>query len=309
MRRIFISGLVNVETTLKVDGFPIDYQPVRYPFYDINSTVAGVGYNISKALSFLGNGVRFASLIGKDAAGALVLNALNADGIAREGVLVHGEHTAQSVILYGPDGKRAIFTDLKDIQESTYPLDTALQTLKTCDLAALCNINFSRALLQPTRDMGIPIATDVHAIRDLDDVYNRDFLAAANILFCSHENLHIPPAEWARASMARFGNEVIVIGMGEQGALLCVRDDGFVGRLPALHTREIVSTIGAGDALFSAFVHTYARTRNPYESLQRAIVFASWKIGTAGAAQGFLNAPAWDALYRTHQTALTFQAP
>jgi ribokinase len=83
--------------------------------------------------------------------------------------------------------------------------------------------------------------------------------------------------------------EVLVIGMGSQGALLAVRRDGFVGRFPAVSTRPVVNTIGAGDALFSSFVHYYIKTHDAYGALRRALVFASHKIGTAGAAQGLLT--------------------
>jgi len=72
MARILVSSLINLETTLRVDGFPIEYMPVRYPFYRVNSSVAGVGFNVARALTGLGNGVRFLSLIGRDPAGSLV---------------------------------------------------------------------------------------------------------------------------------------------------------------------------------------------------------------------------------------------
>lgn len=47
---ILISGLVNVETSVKVRRFPIDYYPIDYPFFGVESHVAGVAYNIAKAL-------------------------------------------------------------------------------------------------------------------------------------------------------------------------------------------------------------------------------------------------------------------
>jgi len=49
MSTIFISGLINIETTVQVEGFPIEYSPVRYPFFGVRSTVSGVGYNVAKA--------------------------------------------------------------------------------------------------------------------------------------------------------------------------------------------------------------------------------------------------------------------
>jgi sugar/nucleoside kinase (ribokinase family) len=298
MTRILVAGLINVETTLKIDQFPIDYNPVRYPFFGINSTVSGVGYNIAKALTVLGDDIDFLSLIGQDAAGRLVCSALEQDRIDGAGVLAQMDHTAQSVILYDPQGKRAINTDLKDIQEQNYPVERFEQSLSGTTLAVLCNINFTRPMLAKAKSAGVPIATDVHAIADIDDDYNRDYMAQATVLFQSHEHLPCSPEDWARRLWARYGTPVAVIGLGSDGALLAVKDDNLIERIPAVYTRPVVNTIGAGDALFSAFVHSYAQTGDPYSSIKKAVVFASYKIGVAGAADGFLDAARLDALVR-----------
>jgi ribokinase len=108
----------------------------------------------------------------------------------------------------------------------------------------------------------------------------------------SDERLPCSPEEWARQIQGRYHAAIVVIGLGAEGALLVVRGDSFVGRIPAAHTRPIVNSIGAGDALFSAFVHGYLLTRDPYLALRRALVFASYKIGEKGGAAGFLDAPA-----------------
>jgi len=57
MPAITIAGLINIETTVTVTEFPIAYTPVQYPFFGVKTTVAGVGYNISKALLSLGHTV------------------------------------------------------------------------------------------------------------------------------------------------------------------------------------------------------------------------------------------------------------
>jgi acarbose 7IV-phosphotransferase len=290
MSRILVSGLINIETTLRVEGFPIAYNPVNYPFFGVNSRVSGVGFNLARALTVLGDEVAFLSLIGADPAGQLVQSALAADGIPAQGVLAGLPATAQSVILYDPQGRRQIYTDLKDIQERTYPMPAFDQAAQGCDWLALCNINFSRPLLERARQAGKPIATDVHTISDLDDPYNRDFMAAASVLFMSDEHLPLPPEDWARCVLDRFGAGIVVIGLGAQGALLAVRADHAIERFPAVATRPVISTIGAGDALFSAFLHCYAAGEDPYASLRKAMVFASYKIGVASAADGFLDA-------------------
>jgi ribokinase len=287
---MLVSGLINIETTLQIPGFPLDYFPVTYPFFGISSSVSGVGYNLAKALTRLGNRVHFLSLIGQDIAAQQVRTKLIEENIPGEYVLAGPEQTAQSVILYEPGGRRQIHTDLKNIQEFTYPLDLFDQALADVDICALCNINFSRPLLQRARQAGKQVATDVHTISDLDDEYNRDFMAAANILFQSDEKLPLAPEEWVRQIWNRYATEIVVVGLGGNGALLGLRETHSLERIPAVQIRPIVNTIGAGDALFSSFIHCYNRGDSPYVALRKAVVFAGYKIGVASAADGFLDA-------------------
>jgi len=297
MAKILISGLINIETTLRVESFPIPYTPVRYPFFGVNSSVSGVGYNIARALSRLGDDVRLLSLIGRDPIASLVREALERDGLSGKNVLDLVDQTAQSVILYDGEGRRHINVDLKNVQETAYPQARFSQAAQGCDLLVLSNINFSRPFLEQARRTGRRVATDVHAISDLNDPYNTDFMRAAQVLFMSHEWLPVPPEEWARRVLDRYGPEVLVIGMGKEGALLAVRKDNTIERLPAARTRPVVNTIGAGDALFSAFLHGYVKTGDPYVSLRKALVFASYKIGAVSAADGFLDEPRLEQLF------------
>ncbi len=294
MGRFFVAGLVNVETTIAIEGFPLAYFPVCYPFHGLHTAVSGVGWNVAKALTTLENRVVFASLIGDDLNGRLAREALAEAGIPGEMVLSSLAATAQSAILYDPEGRRQIHVDLKDLQSQAYPVEVAEQALLGCDLAVICNINFARPLLSVARGAGVPIATDVHALSDLDDDYNRDFIQAGTILFLSDDSLPDTPEAAAKALLGSTEAAIVVIGLGVKGALLAVRADGFIGRYPAVHTRQVVNTIGAGDALFSAFLDRYLRLGDPYAALEAALVFASYKIGEKGAAEGFLTSDALD---------------
>ncbi|HEY9121518.1 MAG TPA: carbohydrate kinase family protein [Brevefilum sp.] len=289
MARFFVAGLINIETTLAIDNFPLEYSPDNYPFFGVQSTVSGVGLNIAKALTTLGNQVDLASLIGRDENGWLARKTLTEVGINDDLVLSNLSETAQSVILYEIEGRRQIHTDLKDIQQQAYPIQQAQKAIEACDLAVICNINFARPLLAVARHAGKPIATDVHALVSLDHDYNQDYMRAADILFMSDEKLPEPVEEVARKILDRFRTKILVIGMGRKGALLAVREDGFIGRFEAVKTRKVVNSIGAGDALFSSFLDRYLRSGDPYTAMKIAMVFASYKIGEKGAAQGFLT--------------------
>jgi len=133
------------------------------------------------------------------------------------------------------------------------------------------------------------IATDVHAVSALDSTYDRDFMAAADILFMSDEQLPCPPDEWLDQIMATYKARIVVIGMGSKGALVADRDADIIKHFPAVSTRPVINTIGAGDALFASFMHAYMKSHNVHESLKRAMIFASYKIGTNGSAAGFLS--------------------
>jgi ribokinase len=289
MTRILISGLINIETTLRIDQFPIPYFPVAYPFNGVNTTISGVGFNIAKALHKLSNTVTLASLIGSDTFGALIREELIKIGITPDYLRKMPGQNPQSVILYDADGNRQIHVDLKNIQDLHYPIQDFEQALMDNDVIVLCNINFSRPFLELSKKAGKIIATDVHAIQDLNDPYNEDFMRAADILFLSHEKLPVSPKEIIPHIWQQFQTRICVIGMGKSGTLLAYKPDKFIGLYPPLVTRPIINTIGAGDALFSAFIDNFAKTSDPYLSIQKAILFASYKIGSIGAAEGFLS--------------------
>ena len=52
-------------------------------------------------------------------------------------------------------------------------------------------------------------------------------------------------------------------------------------------TNNVVNTVGAGDALFSAFLNFYSKGTHPLKALQLAEFFASRKIAFNGASEGF----------------------
>ncbi|HOV15454.1 MAG TPA: carbohydrate kinase family protein, partial [Spirochaetota bacterium] len=229
------------------------------------------------------------SIVGKDILGKMVFDEMKSDKIDNKYILKLIEKTPSSIIIYEKSGMRQIHCDLKNLQETQYPISFFEEALKESTLAILCNINFSRPFLDIAKKSGKIIATDVHTISDIDDPYNLDFMKSANILFQSDEKLPCSPEEWAKRVINKFGTEIVVVGMGKKGAMLAVKKDNFIERFNAVYTRPVVNTIGAGDALFTSFNHFYNKSSDPYLSLEKAIIFASYKIGVTGAADGFLT--------------------
>jgi ribokinase len=289
MNKIVVAGLVNVETTVKINSFPIEYSPINFPFFGIQSQASGVGLNVGKALTTLGDEVKLLSIIGKDSAGLIVKKSLIDCGIDTSYIEETISATAQSVILYDDSGKRQIYCDLKEIQDCSYNQEFFKEVIKDSSIVCLCNINFSRNLLKIARDNGKIIATDVQVLGDIYDAYNADYMKYADILFLSNENIKGSVEEFIKGIAKEYDNEIIVVGLGSEGVLLYVKKDNCIKKIQAVKTREVVNTIGAGDALFSCFIHYYSMDRNAYEALEKAVVFASYKIGVESAADGFLK--------------------
>lgn len=289
MSKITVCGLVNLETTVPIDKFPIEYNPVNYKFFGITTHPSGVGLNLCAALTALGDDVKLLSLCGDDTAGKAIRDYLKSQNISDENVLSSSKSTAQSVVLYDDAGKRSVYCDLTDMQDNTYDPFVFEKTAKDSDIAVLCNINFARPLIPVTKKMGLTIATDVHCLWDVHDEYNKDFIESSDILFLSNESFIDREEDFVNDLKTVTKASVIVVGMGKKGALLYLRETDSFETFPAVYTRPVINTVGAGDSLFASFLHFYAKTKDPRCSLKLATVFASYKIGDTSACRGFLS--------------------
>ena len=287
MKRILISGLINTETTVKVKRFPIEYFPIDYPFFGVNTRVSGVAYNLAKAFRSLGDEVDLVTMTGNDFSAEYVNNKMEEIGVSTEHVKRTLKETPNSVVLYDEEGKRQIYCDLKDVQEATYQFDK--QLYENADIVVACNTNFNRELLKKAKMAGKIIATDVHVLSDVHDEYNRDFMQYADLLFLSDENINTDYREFLMDIENNYQNEIIVLGMGAKGALMYVKDEQKFYELEAVSNLKVVNTVGAGDTLFSSFLHYYAKGISPLECLKKAQLFAAYKIGFDGASNGFAS--------------------
>lgn len=302
--KLFVSGLINIETYLRIRSFPVTYYPVDYPFFGIKSTVSGVGYNIGAAARTLGDDVDFASLIGKDAEAKRICDTLDEAGVNRKYIFDTVDTTPVSVVLFEPGerGRRQMYCDLKNVQDQTLDPKAVMPAIESAELCALCNINFNRALLPIVKSAGKRIATDVHAINNIRDEFNRDFMKYADILFLSDEDITVSPRQFITALKNEYGAEIIVMGMGDEGAIMYERKTDKITYRKAAGLGGVVNTVGAGDALFAAFIHYYGKC-GAVEALDRAQVFAALKIQHDGGSIGFSSEERVESVYRSIENA------
>ena len=110
---IYVSGVVNFETIIDVDSFPIFYCPIEYPFFGVNSGISGQAYNVAKALKTLGgNEVIISGLVGKDLLGKVVVDQIKKLKIDASLIKDSLEATPNSVSLVDRDNNVKTYMDL-----------------------------------------------------------------------------------------------------------------------------------------------------------------------------------------------------
>lgn len=303
--KILVSGLINIETTLRVNGFPINYYPIDYPFFGIKSEVAGVAYNLSRAFQVLGDEIKLLSYIGDDEEGQRILRKLKEDNLDYRYILSELKETPTSIILYDRQGKRQIYCDLKDIQEKELLFLDMDKCIRESDIIVACNTNFNRTFIKKAKELGKTIATDVHVLSNTEDSYNNEFMQYADILFFSDEQLPCNPEIFLDKMKDTYSSKIFVIGMGEKGAMLYERSKNQKYYLQAVRAEKVVNTVGAGDALFSSFLHYYGKGYEPVHALERAQIFAAKKIEYNGASIGFCEEGQIEEIYRSIQCSVS----
>jgi acarbose 7IV-phosphotransferase len=264
---ILVCGTLNLETTFPISAFPLEYQPVVYRSFELTSHPSGVGFNVARALAVLGNRVRFVSMVGSDFLGIALKQSMPRFELSDEFVIPMLDETPQSVVVFDKTGKRMVTTDLKEIGRKVYPLDFFKRALRGCDAAVMTNVNFSRPLLPVAKAASALIATDLQTASDSSREYDADFLAAADVIFASHEKLPTEPEEFLSNLWERSRARIAVVGMGDAGARLAIRGKE-ANHVTAVQIRPVVNTSGAGDALFSCFLHFYLDGDEPISALR-----------------------------------------
>lgn len=299
MSRVLVMGPMYVETVVKVPSIPLPEIKVLDDTYGIETNFSGHGYNVAKALSRLGDSVNFLSVLGNDLYYPVMKNVLVNEGIRTEYIVPSLNATPHTIILYADEKDRQVINDLKESREIEYDENAFKKALDECEVAVMCNSNYCKSHLEVVKNSGKKIFSDVHAISTIDDERNKPFMEYSDILCLSHENLKEPYEDIIKEIENRYGNEIILMGMGGKGTMMYVKKDNFIGRFPIVRTRKTVNTLGAGDSQLSAFLHFYDKTGNPYYALKAAILFASYKIGSLSASDGFITEEQVELFYKT----------
>ncbi len=280
MTRVAVAGVVNVRLAHAVDSFPVPFVSSQHRPGGLSVRLSGTGWTGATTLRALGSAVTFATYVGADQLGTLAALGLRTRGWYGPWTLVCAEQP-RSLVLYDRAGTRSGTTDLRSVGVMRYPSELfgALLDQTHPDVVMFNSTEFTRALVEVAVARRVPIATDMHRIRDVCYPPKQDWLRAATIVACSHENLPSGPRRWIEALWRRFGTPVALVGCGPGGALVGVREDRAIWHIPASTPRGVRYTSGAGDTLLAAFVHHHQVLGDPVRAARYAVLAAGWKVG------------------------------
>lgn len=290
MSKFMVAGFVQMETIVRVEDLPVPYKQFESVPDLVNTGIGGAGFNEAMALKWLGNEVDFMSMVARSMSrrqidAYLMTNDVN---LSTNYVLPMLEGMPTAVILYCR-GRKQTFEDVKDIRHVEYDYEILERQIQDKDMVLMSNCNFCRPLIGLAKKYQKPVAVNVRSIRAEKIANKEDFLAAADILYISDDDLEQDQYDCIRECKAKYDPEIVIMGIGEKGAILYNKEDNSIIEYRPVKTNEIVNTIGAGNALFSAFLHYYAKTKDAKEAIKNALLFASYKIGFVGTSNGFMT--------------------
>lgn len=289
MSKFLVAGIVQKETIVKVDKIPIEYVGVTNRPNTIFSSTGGDAYNMSLALEWLGNSVDFMSMAGMEESMELINPRGSEVTLVTGYILPRLSHTPTAVVFCDNDRNQQIFEDIKDLRDISYDPSLFRERAARAEMLVLSNANFCRPLIEIGKELRKPIAVNIREYQESKLCYNEDYLKAADILYVSDDHLIEEPYEFVKALAAKYRPEIIILGQGAEGLILYDKNKNIIAHYNTVKTHGVVNTAGAGNALFSCFLHFYNKTQDSVFAVKNALLFASYKIGFMGTSNGFMT--------------------
>jgi sugar/nucleoside kinase (ribokinase family) len=248
---VVVSGPASWNHLIVLDHLP---EPVPHMQFATRSTHALGGTSAGKALhlSDLGVDTHLHALVGADADGERVRDALRVGGVAF--TAHHSGDTERHVNLMTDAGERVSLYVAVPTSPPRDVLDAVALDIRAADIGVVDLSEFGALLLPLVQDAGTPLWVDLH---DYDGVgaFHEPFLRAADVVFMNADATDDPDA-LLRSCLAR-GPRVAVCTLGARGAIART-SDGDRAETTAVPV-DVVDTNGAGDAFMAGFLAATVR--------------------------------------------------
>lgn len=206
-------------------------------------TVGGNALNVAIQWASQGWNSRYFGAVAGDAEGTVILDALEAAGLARADVEILPGDTAVT-LLKDDAGERRILLEQLGVGWAYQPEETRFAALRDADWVHL-GTNAEPALIARLIAETIPFSIDVSLAHDAVP------LAGVPLVFASGPDDPAEPVEPVLAALRSAGAAMVLLTCGRRGAYF--HDGETLHFEPALSI-EVVDTCGAGDTFFARFL-------------------------------------------------------
>ena len=274
-------GSLNIDKTYSLEDFVRPGQTISAK--GMEQFCGGKGFNQAIALRRAGNEVHFAGAVGQD--GAMLLEALDRNGIDRSCVKVTGGATGHAIIQLDAKGQNCIIILAGANGEITQDdADAALANFGAGDLIVLQNeISCVPYILRRAHEKGMIVAFNPSpydekiAACDLSCV---DYLLVNEVEGVGMAGCTAPGAILDTLH-SRYPDMNIVLTLGGDGAVF--QDKGGARFSCGIYRVEAVDTTAAGDTFTGFFLSELLRHGNACRALQIASAAAGIAVSRKGA--------------------------
>lgn len=284
-----VAGITQLETIIKIRCIPIEFRPYTSVQDAIHTSAGGDAFNISLALKWLGDDVKFMTVVGERQDLSIFNPSDREVTLDTRYVMPVMKESPIEVLFYDERRKQQGFEDLKDIRDAEYNMDLVEPISDDADMFVLSNANFCRPFIDVAKAHKKKLAVKIHNFRRDKEKYNTDFLENANILYFSDNSIKEDAFSFVQDIAERYNPDVIILGEEDQGVILYDKYRKIKVHYDPVKSVKIVNTAGSGNAFFACFLHYFMKTEDPKIAVHKALLFASHKIGYMGTSNGFMT--------------------
>lgn len=255
----------------------------------------GVALNNAAALNTLLGQIAFCGVTGKDIYGDSARSQIQEMGIDAGNLRQDLDQTSRSVVMLTNDGEKHILNDPKAMPDYHYPEEQFRDVIVKTPWAYFSVANFSRYLLPIAREYNVQTVTDLQSIDHIESKHV-DHLRNANILFANSGSLKTPLPDFIK-DVWSYGPSIVIVTHGPQGVTVGIKENEQVKSYKALPAEQIIDTTGAGDSFAAAFCACISQGLPVEESVTKALIFSSKKIGVQGSIYGMTSMNEINQLY------------
>ncbi|MCW5730839.1 MAG: D-glycero-beta-D-manno-heptose-7-phosphate kinase [Alphaproteobacteria bacterium] len=296
--RLLVAGDVMLDRYVHGTVERISYEaPIPIVSVVREESMPGGAGNVARNVAALGARVVLVGLVGEDAAGEKLAQALAGEPLASARLIGDPSRPTTEKIRYIAAGQQLLRAD----RESTAPAEAEVEArliaaakaaMGECDLVILSDYakgaltpRVLQGLIAAARAAGRPVVVDPKS-RDLSRYAGADLLkpnarelaAATGLPAASDAEIEAA----ARAALAMAGADAMLVTRAERGMSL-VRREGKALHLPA-ETREIFDVSGAGDTVVACLGAALALGAPPEDAARLASLAAGIVVGKVGTA-------------------------